>query len=491
MKVLALALLLSCAALPCAAQLIDVQHPDQQQPANGQQTGGQQSGAQPAQPQQASPAAVTSAQQVIQQVATGQFDKVEAQYNARLAAALQPGKLAQAWASLLEQAGSFDSVASVRSGKVQGYDVVILACKFQKGLVDAQIAFDVEGKIAGLRFTGHQEPVPPWVEPSYAKPDSFSEQPLTLVNGAFELPGTLTVPKGDGPFPAAVLISGSGPHDEDETIGPNKVLKDLAWGLASHGVAVFRYTKRTEKYGEKSNADPAKLTVDDETISDARAAVALLAKQQKIDPKHIYIVGHSLGAYLVPRIATGDTEIAGIVMLAANTRPMEQLLVDEIRYLINLGGPSHPPTADEQKQLTTVEDSEKQIESPDLKPGDTVQVLGGTMPASYWLDLRNYHPVEVAKDLRIPILVLQGARDFQVPPDSNFAEWKSGLAGRRNVEFKLYPNLNHLFMAGSGPSLPKEYDTPGHVDEPVVVDIATWISAGGKLPQQTAASGAN
>ncbi len=486
MKVFALALMLSCAALPCAAQLVDVQHPDQQQPTNGQQPG-----AQPTQPQEAAPAAVSSAQQVIQQISTGQFDKVEAQYNARLTAALQPGKLAQAWASLLEQAGSFDSVASVRSGKVQSYDVVILVCKFQKGLIDAQIAFDVEGKIAGLRFTGHQTPVPAWVEPAYAKPDSFSEQPLTLVNGTFELPGTLTMPKGDGPFPAAVLIAGSGPHDEDETIGPNKVLKDLAWGLASRGVAVFRYTKRTQKYGEKSNTDPAKLTVDDETVSDARAAVALLAKQQKIDARHIYIVGHSLGAYVAPRIATGDTEIAGIVMLAANTRPMEQLLVDEIRYLINLGGPSQPPTADEQKQLAAVEDSEKKIQSPNLKPGDTVQVLGGTMPASYWLDLRYYHPVEVAKALRIPVLILQGGRDFQVPPDSNFAEWKSGLAGRPNVEFKLYPNLNHLFIAGTGPSLPKEYDTPGHLDEPVVVDIAAWISAGGKLPPQAAADGAN
>ena len=94
--------------------------------------------------------------------------------------------------------------------------------------------------------------------PAYAKPDSFSEQPLTLVNGNFELPGTLTVPKGEGPFPAVVLLHDSGPHDQDETLGPNKPLKDLAWGLATHGIVVFRYIKRTGKYGEQSDADPSK-----------------------------------------------------------------------------------------------------------------------------------------------------------------------------------------------------------------------------------------
>ena len=423
--------------------------------------------------------AVGAGRQVIQQIAAGQFGKVEAQYDAQMSAALPAGKLAAAWASVLGQMGSFDSIAGARTTRVQIYDVVVIVCKFQQGLIDVEIAFGPDGKIAGLQFRGHQEPAPPWEVPGYAKPDSFTEQPLAVVNGKFELPGTLTLPKGDGPFPAVVLLHGSGPHDQDETVGPNQVLKDLAWGLASRGVAVFRYTKRTQKYGAQSNDDPAKLTVDDETMSDARAAVGLLAKHAKINPKRIFLAGHSLGAYLAPWIASRDSRIYGIAMLAANTRPMEQLMVDQVRYILSAGG---TPTPADQTRLADIEESARKIESPGLKPGDTVVVLGGVMPASYWLDLRGYHPTAVAGDLKIPILILQGGRDFQVPPPTNFAEWKTALAGHNNVTLKLYPDLNHLFIAGTGPSLPLEYQQPGHVDEQVVADIAAWISAGGKLP---------
>jgi uncharacterized protein len=430
--------------------------------------------------QQNQPSTSEVAKQIVQEIAAGQFDRVERRYTAEMAAALPTGRLAAAWASALEQEGSFDSVVSATvAGKVQGFDVIVVVCRFQKGLVDIQMGLADDGRLGGLHFGPHRQAEPPWTAPAYAKPDSFTEQPLVLVNGPFQLAGTLTVPAGNGPFPAVVLLQGSGPHDEDETIGPNKPLKDLAWGLASHGIVVFRYVKRTQKYGAQSSEDPAKLTVDDETISDARAAVSLEAKQKNVDPQRIFLVGHSLGAYLEPRIATGDAQIAGIVLLAGNTRPMEELLIDEVHYILSKGP---APTPDEQKQAAAVEETAKKIESPDLKPGDSVNIFGRAMPASYWLDLRDYHPVEVAEALKIPILILQGGRDFQVAPATNFEEWKKALATHPNVTFKLYPALNHIFIAGTGISLPEEYEKPGHVDEQVIVDISGWISSGGQAP---------
>ena len=425
------------------------------------------------------PPVVASAQKVLGEISAGQFDVVEGRYDARLSGALAPGQLAMAWGRVLAAVGSFDSVVSARVGKTGTLDVVILECKFQKGEIDVQIAFGPEGKLAGLHFGPHRDSPPPWTSPVYAHPDSFSEQPLTLVNGKFELPGTLTVPNGEGPFPAVVLLQDSGPHDQDETIGPNKILKDLAWGLATHGIVAFRYTKRTGKYGEQSNADPAKLTVDDETISDAQAAVALLSKQPKVDPQRIFIIGHGLSAYLAPRIAANDAQIAGIVMLAANTRPLEQLLLDEVHYVAAKGGET--PTPDDQRQIAAVEEGVKKIESPDLKPGEMIPLLGSALPSTYWLDLRNYNPVAAAEALKIPMLILQGQRDFQSPPATNFNEWKTALAAHSNVALKLYPDLNHLFISGTGPSLPQEYEKPGHVDEQVVADITAWISSG-KLP---------
>lgn len=428
---------------------------------------------------QIGPSPTDAAKDMVQKIAAGEFDAVESQYTPQVAAAMPPGRLATIWASVLTQEGSFNSVQSATTGKVQNLDVVVLVCKFDKNLIDIQIALDSQGKLAGLHFAAHREPLPPWTPPPYAKQDSFSEQKISLVNGKYEMPGVLTTPKGNGPFPAVVLVQGSGPQDGDETVGADKPFADLALGLASHDVAVFRYIKRTFKYQEQSSDPPDKLTVDDETMSDARAAVALVAKQPRIDPQRIFIVGHSLGAYLAPRIATGDSQIAGIAMMAANVEPMEKLLLEQMNYLLSSGP---PPTADEQKQVAAVQDAVKKIESPDLKPTDSVTLLTGPMPASYWLDLREYHPIEAAEALKIPILILQGGRDFQVPPATNFEEWKKALSSRKNVTLKFYPSLDHLFITGSGPSSPQEYNKLGHVDEQVITDIAAWISAGGEVP---------
>ncbi len=487
-----LAVLLALAALPCAAQLSDVQNPNEQ---TRNDEGGQKAQA---------PPSVAAGQQVLRELTTGQFDKVEAQFNAKLTAGNKPGTLALAWGNLTKAEGAFESIITIHAGKVQNLDVAIFTCKFANSPVDVEIVYDAEGKIAGLRFGRHQEPVPVWKAPSYAQPGSFSEQPLNLVNGAFEMPGTLTMPNGSGPFAAVILLQDSNPHDEDETIGPNKPLKDLAWGLATHGIAVYRYMKRTAKYGEKSNADPAELTVNDEVMSDAKAAVALVAKQPKVDTSRIYIVGMGLGGYLAPRIASGDAQIAGIVMMAANARPLEKVLLGAVQYIAKEDaeqaaaaaadkpslGPkpaadaapkaAPQPSAEDEKVVALAEDSEKQIESPALKAGEDVQVLGSKMDAAYWLDLRDYNPVQTAERLRIPILILQGGRDFLVTTQGDFDAWQSAFAHRRNVTLKDYPDLNHLFMFSTGPSMPMEYSKPGHVDEQVVTDVAAWISAGGK-----------
>ena len=339
---------------------------------------------------QDSPSAV-AAKQIIQELVAGQFEKVEAIYDARMAQALPPGKLADGWRDLNKQAGAFQAISSTETSQVQGLQVVKLQCKFENSLLDATVVFNPDGKLGGLSFRPHQAPAAPWTPPAYAKQDSFSEQPLTLVNGKYELPGTLTVPVGNGPFPAVVLVQGSGPEDQDETIGPNKPFKDLAWGLASRGIVVFRYTKRTEKYTVQSSDDPMHMTVEDETISDARAAVALVAKQPKVDPKQVFLLGHSSGR--VPGAADRDgrrgncgNRYAGGERASAGKMVLEQIH--------NLAAMSGTPTEAEQKRIEAIESSAKQIESPGLKPDDKIEFLGATMYGAYWLDLRAYDPLE-------------------------------------------------------------------------------------------------
>jgi dienelactone hydrolase len=420
----------------------------------------------------------SAAQQIVRQLVAGQFSKIEAQFDSSMAAALPSGKLAAGWTVLLPQFGPFESIVEAKAHRAQGLDIVVVVCKFHNSVVDAVIAFDPDGKIAGLNLRPHKESPPPWTAPAYAKPDSFTERPLALVNGKYELPGTLTLPRGGAPFPALVLVHGSGANDQDETAGANKPFKDLAWGLATRGIAVYRYTKRTSKYGGESSDDPASFTVDDETISDARAAVVRLARQTDINPDRVFLLGHSLGGYLAPRIASGDSQIAGIIILAGNTRPVEQLVLEQVRYMASADA---APGEENQKLIAAAEDAVKKIESPALKPGDAIPFLGSKTYGEYWLDLRNYNPIRSALQLKIPFLILQGGRDYQVTP-ADFDDWKVVLEGRPNVTLKFYPDLNHLFISGSGPSTAQEYEKPGHVAENVVADTAAWLTTAHKTP---------
>ncbi|MGH9781623.1 MAG: alpha/beta hydrolase [Candidatus Acidiferrales bacterium] len=408
--------------------------------------------------------------EAVRELAAKQFDKVYAQFDQKMAAALPAEQISQAWDTVIGSAGDFSGIRTVRVEEHGPLHVARLTCIFAQRAADVVVSFDADGRIAGLFFT------PPidthavsWTPPEY----KFHEEQVTVTDGQWRLPGILTLPDGKGPFPAVTLVPGSGPEDEDETIGPNKPFKDLAWGLASHGIAVLRYTKRTKQYGAASVADPKNFTVKDEYIDDARAAVALLAARKDIDGKHILLAGHSEGGYIAPRIAAGDSQIAGIVILEGNARPIEQLVIEQLHYQVNLGGPN---SAQIQKLIPEAEEEAKTIESEDLKPGMNVKLLGASIPASYFLDLRGYDPADVAAKLKIPIFVVQGGRDYQVTI-VDFIRWKRDLAGHSNAKLKLYPALNHLLVAGTGPSSPEEYMEPGHVSGEVIGDLAAWVQA--------------
>ncbi len=408
---------------------------------------------------------------VVLDLVARHFDKVTPRFDPRVAEALPVDKLAKSWDSLLEQTGDFQAIEKVRSEKKQGYQVVYVTCSFQKRKQDIIAVFDTQGHI--VQFTSAPtESLAPWTQPGYADPGKFHEREVVIGKSPWQLPGTLTVPNGAGPFPVVVLVHGSGPNDRDEDIGPNKVFKDLAWGLAGKGIAVLRYDKRTRVHGKDLVAQPGGFTVNDEVVDDARAAVVLLTAQPEIQPKRIFVLGHSLGGYVAPRIAAGTPAVAGLIILAGSTRPMEELVVEQVRYSVGLAGKSMP---EGEKLIADAEKSKAQIQDPNLKPGTTIYFVGAAVPSSYFLDLRNYQPAESASQLQIPILVLQGERDYQVRM-ADFNGWKNALDKKPTATLKTYPSLNHLFMAGTGPSSDAEYLKPNHVQEEVVQDIAGWIT---------------
>ena len=428
--------------------------------------------------QPATPAPESVAKDLTRQLAARKFDPVVAHFDETMTAALPSAKLAATWDGILAQAGAFRSIDTTSMQQVEGYQVVLVTSTFEKASLVLKWVFDGKLRVAGF-FIAPAEPAAEWTPPDYAKPADFHEQPVTVGDRPWQLSGTLTLPNGTGPFPAIVLVAGSGPEDQDETIVANKPFKDIAWGLASRNIAVLRYNKRTLQYASQLQANDAGLTVNQETVDDARAAVALLSKRPEIDPRRIFVLGHSLGGMLAPRIAQGDAQVAGLVILAGSTRPLEQVIVDQVRYIVGLQGKITP---EGQKQIDEAEQSAKQIESPTLAADTKLNVLGSPIPGSYFLDLRGYHPAEVAAKLGIPMFILRAERDYQVT-QQDFDGWKAALSSKPNVTWKVYPGLFHLFMpsssAGPGLGTPDDYQKPGHVTAQVIDDIAAWIQARG------------
>src|SRR5262249_8686695 len=214
--------------------------------------------------------------------------------------------------------------------------------------------------------------------------------------GEWALPGTLAVPTGSGPFPAAVLVHGSGPHDRDETVGPSKPFRDLAWGLASQGVAVLRYEKRTREHGAKL-AGAKDLTVKEEVLDDALAAVALLRKAKGIDGQRVFVLGHSLGAMAAPKLGERDPAIAGLILLACPSRPMADVLIEQLDYVLSVS-----PSAGQKAAVAKLKAQAERLRGPKLSAETPAEELPFDVAAGYLLSLRDLAPVETALKVKQP-----------------------------------------------------------------------------------------
>jgi dienelactone hydrolase len=330
------------------------------------------------------------------------------------------------------------------------------------------IRFDYNGKIDELA----SEVVLPesnYCVPLYGNKDKYIEEEVTIGNGIWKLPATLTVPKGDGPFPVVILVHDFGQYDRDESFGSLKPFKDLAVGLASNNIAVLRYNKRTFEHATKIGLI-GNVTMNEETEQDVFAAAAYLKTNNKIDPSNILVAGHGLGGYALPKILNSDKAgifKAGIVM-NGYARPMYEALLEQVSYLAKNGLASQQKYDYYNEQINILKD-------PNFDPTNPPEnyTLGSAYFYSY---MKAYEVLKEANAINKPMLILQGEKDNKVSVQRDFEAWKSALNENGAAEFKLYPELNHMFTEGAADLNPSENFYNANIPEYVIDDILAFVN---------------
>lgn len=402
----------------------------------------------------------------------GDFAAVHARFDATMSAAVSAEQLAQGLKALATQVGPLQSRGEpdVKTRDIGA--LVTVPLHYERGELTAIFTFDDERKVSGFAIRPAQAAKPASAAPPVPGDAHYRETEVTIGEGENALSATLAMPNGKGPdseekFPAVVLVHGSGPQDRDSTIGPNRPLLDIARGLAEGGVAVLRYEKRTRAHPQQF-ADGG--TIDLETTDDAVAAVALLRGLPGVDATRIFVLGHSQGAMMAPRIGARDPQVAGLILLAAPSRPLLDILIEQNRRLaiLNDGKVSDSENTAIQQLVDSVSAVRKGREM------TAAQSPMGLAPA-YWRSVEAVDAVAEAKAIAQPMLILQGARDIQVV-DADWQGWKAAFHDNPRVTFKLYETLNHLGIPGEGDGNLQEYQTPGHVAPELIADVAAWIA---------------
>ncbi len=386
---------------------------------------------------------------------------------------MKPEQFNSFWGQMTAQVGKFEGFGEIDIKPVDDNHLVIINLFFERYELTGRISVNKNDKVVGFFITPGKSRAE-FKVPDYSVADNFTEEDIKFGIDGYELDGKITIPKNVKNYPVVILVHGSGPNDMDETIGGTKPFRDIAYGLSSNGVAVIRYNKRTKQHPDKIAEEIKTFGLDAEVVDDAvEAAKFARVNAQKfgINKDKIFVLGHSLGASMMPKVALRDDKIAGIIIMAGYTRKFEQLLLDQYEYIFTL---DDSISADEMAEISKLKVQTLNFLSPDLSADTDPTTLPMGMNGYYARDIRDYNPSETVKKVSCPIFVLQGERDYQVKL-KDFNGWKKVLDGNKKATLKLYPKLNHLFIYGESKSIPSEYSEQNNVAKVIIDDLNNWI----------------
>lgn len=296
-------------------------------------------------------------------------------------------------------------------------------------------------------------------------------------NTKYPLNGLLTLPENiTEPVPAVVFVHGSGSSNMDEKVGQLTPFKDLAEGLANKGIASIRYDKRSFAHGLKMVRDKSTIiTVKEETIDDAILATELLKKDSRIDSHNIFIIGHSMGGMLAPRIDSEGGKYKGLIIMAGTPRKLEDVMLEQNEAVLSsTKGLVNWIVRKQVAKLSGLFSGLYELSDEEAKKK---KVMGGTT-LYYFKEMGEHSVADYLATTKKTMLIVQGEKDFQVSVEKDFNEYKRLLNDKTNVEFRLYENLNHAFVNYLYSDILKakqEYNTERHIGEEVISDIADWI----------------
>lgn len=426
----------------------------------------------------ARPELLTQAKEFIRLYLLGDLTRAAAHLadgNDAAALAYRRATLAQLLGRIRKETGATADPALTGDARL-----VVVRWEFERADCTFNLTFDAAGQISNF-VESPGNPFPAYTTAEYVPRASFVERVVSIGREPWALHGVLTLPGAASAtrrVPAVLLVQGGpGPFDQDASAGPFKMFRDLAEGLAARGIAVLRIEKRPYAHFREFYARPD-YTLEEETVADARTALAALRHMPEVAPTHVFLLGHSLGGYLAPRVAARSPRLAGIVLLAAPARPFEDVALSQEffqLFFLNVLGLS----LDEKLRLERFKQAVQRVKSLALGRAANSAALPDALPASFWLYLRGYEPTAAAARLRVPLLVMQGSEDYQTTA-ADFALWQRPLR-RRAAQFKFYPGLTHMFMRA--PAEPADLGALDHVAPEIVADVATWLMRQSSSPR--------
>lgn len=416
-------------------------------------------------PEEVAPAQLEQrAQEFVELLDAGDFDTAHDLASEEFSSQLPPDEMEQFWDQQIAVFGDIAEFTAVeyRGEREDGAATVVVRAQLSDRPVEFQFAFG-DGEIIEFLALPSAE----WVPPEYVDQDAFTETEITVdAPGDCELGATLSMPESEGDVPGVVIVQGSGDQGRDGVAGPNRTYRELAQGLASKGVAVLRYDQRTVA----CDVDRTVATLDDIKTDDAVTAVERLGEEEYVS--RVYVAGHSLGGRVAPRIAE-RADTAGIVMLAPLAEPVHEAIVRQTRHVLTLDGEL---SERDEEALAETEALAEQLRTLDIGADETLDIGGGERGRPYWESLQEYDHTGTVADLDLPILLVQGGRDYLVTVEDDLPLWEQAIGGEPTVDIEVFEELNHRFQPGEQPASPEEWtEAENPVDESVVELIAEFL----------------